>query len=104
MTTPDRVQKATVTIDVVEALDVRVGTITQVSDVAGSNKLVRLAVDFGDQQRQVLVGMKQERANPSEIRGLQALFIVNLEPRTMAGEVSEAMLFDIGYQVIRQVA
>ena len=29
--------------------------------------------------------------------GHQALFVVNLEPRTMAGQVSEGMLFDIGY-------
>ena len=36
-------------------------------------------------------------ANPEEILGCQALFVVNLEPRTMAGETSEGMLFDIGY-------
>jgi tRNA-binding EMAP/Myf-like protein len=38
-----------------------------------------------------------ERANPQEIVGLQALFVVNLEPRRMAGELSEGMLFDVGY-------
>ncbi len=41
--------------------------------------------------------MKQERANPKEIEGRQALFVVNLEPRKMRGMVSEGMLFDIGY-------
>ena len=41
--------------------------------------------------------MKQEREDPRKIEGKQALFVVNLEPRTMAGEVSEGMLFDIGY-------
>ena len=41
--------------------------------------------------------MKQERADPKEVEGRQALFIVNLAPRRMAGEVSEGMLFDIGY-------
>jgi tRNA-binding EMAP/Myf-like protein len=41
--------------------------------------------------------MKGERANPQEIVGLQALFVVNLEPRRMAGELSEGLLFDIGY-------
>ncbi len=35
--------------------------------------------------------------NPQEIEGLQALFVVNLEPRKMMGQVSEGMLFDIGY-------
>ena len=42
-------------------------------------------------------GMQQERSNPREIEGKQALFVVNLEPRKMMGEVSEGMLFDIGY-------
>ena len=41
--------------------------------------------------------MKKERANPKEIEGKQTLFVVNLEPKKMAGELSEGMLFDIGY-------
>jgi tRNA-binding EMAP/Myf-like protein len=41
--------------------------------------------------------MKQERTDPTEIVGRQALFVVNLEPRWMLGEVSEGMLFDLGY-------
>ena len=42
--------------------------------------------------------MKKERQNPkAEIEGKQALFVVNLEPRRMAGELSEGMIFDIGY-------
>ncbi|HEX4825103.1 MAG TPA: hypothetical protein VFV19_12425 [Candidatus Polarisedimenticolaceae bacterium] len=79
-------------------LDVRVGTIVAVEDVASSSKLVRLRVDFGDHTRTILAGMKQERANPKEIEGKQALFVVNLEPKKMAGEISEGMLFDIGYE------
>jgi tRNA-binding protein len=89
--------KATVTIDAVERLDVRVGTIESVEDVEGSDKLLKLTVGFGDQRRTILAGMKRERANPREIVGMQALFVVNLAPRRMAGEVSEGMLFDIGY-------
>jgi tRNA-binding protein len=80
-----------------EALDVRVGTIVRVEEVPKSAKLVRLVVDFGDHERNVLAGMKLERRDPTEIRGRQALFVVNVEPRTMAGEVSQAMLFDLGY-------
>ena len=89
--------KAVVSFDAVERLDVRVGTIESVEEVEGSTKLVRLRVNFGDHRRNVLAGMRRERANPREIEGRQALFVVNLEPRRMAGEVSEGMLFDIGY-------
>ena len=89
--------KPTVTIADVERLDVRVGTIVAVEDVPKSAKLLRLRVDFGDHTRTILAGMKTERADPQEIRGLQALFVVNLEPKRMAGETSEGMLFDIGF-------
>jgi len=41
--------------------------------------------------------MKKERAHPRDIEGRQALFAVNRGPRKMMGEVSEGMLFDIGF-------
>ena len=80
-----------------ERIDVRVGTIVSVNDIEGSDKLLKLTVDFGDHQRSILAGMKQERDDPREIEGRQALFVVNLAPKKMLGEVSEGMLFDIGY-------
>jgi tRNA-binding protein len=80
-----------------EKLDIRVGLIQKVEDVPNSEKLVRLKVDFGDFKRTILVGMKKERENPREIEGKQALFVVNMQPRLLMGELSEGMLFDIGY-------
>jgi tRNA-binding protein len=80
-----------------DRIDVRVGTIVSVEDVAGSDKLLKLAVDFGDHRRNILAGMKKEREDPREIEGRQALFVVNLERKKMMGQVSEAMLFDLGY-------
>lgn len=89
--------KPLVTIDDLDKLDIRVGTITAVDDVAKSDKLMKLTVDFGDHTRSILAGIKQERANPTEITGKQALFVINLPERKMAGELSQGMLFDIGY-------
>jgi len=89
--------KETIDFAVFDSVDIRVGTIDRVDDVEGSNKLVRLTVDFGDHTRTILAGMKQERENAREVEGKQALFVLNLAPRKMAGEVSEGMLFDIGY-------
>jgi tRNA-binding protein len=89
--------KPLITLQLLEQLDVRVGTIQAVSDVAGSDKLVQLRFHFGDHTRTVVAGLKQERADPREIEGRQALFVVNLPPRTLRGIVSEGMLFDIGY-------
>src|SRR5215470_6979817 len=94
--TPAQV-KPPVSPELLNQIDVRVGTILSVADVANSEKLVALEVNFGDHKRTVLAGMKQERSNPREIEGKQALFVVNLRPRKMTGIVSEGMLFDIGY-------
>ena len=89
--------KPPVELAALEALDIRVGTIVRVEEIPRSDRLMKLTVDFGDHSRTVLAGIKRERSNPAEIAGRQALFVFNLPPRKMAGEVSEAMLFDIGY-------
>lgn len=89
--------KPVVGIEALEALDIRVGTIERVDDIPRSDKLMKLTVNFGDHSRTILAGIKKERENPREIEGRQALFVVNLEPRKMAGEVSEGMMLDIGY-------
>ena len=88
--------KPVVPFAALEALDIRVGTIERVEEVPKSDRLLRLTVGFGDHRRTILAGMKQERENPTDIEGRQALFVVNLEPRRMMGEVSEGMLFDLG--------
>ena len=90
--------KPAISIDDLDRIDIRVGTIESVEDVAASDKLVRLRVNFGDHRRIILAGMKKERQDvKAEVEGRQALFVVNLPPRKMAGEKSEGMLFDIGY-------
>ena len=89
--------KPAITVADLEKIDVRAGTILAVDDVPGSDKLVQLRVSFGDHERVILSGMKQERADPREIVGRQALFVVNLPPKTIRGHVSEGMLFDIGF-------
>lgn len=90
--------KPNVTIDEIDAIDVRVGKIIDVEDIPSSRKLVSLLVDFGDFTRHISVGFKVEREDPREVIGKQALFIVNLPPKKMAGVISEGMIFDIGFQ------
>ncbi len=89
--------KPTISFEDFEKLDIRIGRITSVDDVPKSSKLMKLTVDFGDHTRSILAGIKKERQNPKKIEGKQALFVVNLPERKMAGEVSQGMLFDIGY-------
>ena len=89
--------KLSVTVEDLEKLDIRVGTIEAVDLVPGSDKLVALNVNFGDHHRTIVAALRRERADPKEIERRQALFVVNLEPRKMRGILSEGMLFDIGY-------
>ncbi len=89
--------KENIEMDDLDKIDIRVGTILSVEDIEKSDKMVKLVVDFGEFDRTILVGMKKERDDPTEIIGRQTLFVVNLAPRKMFGEISEGMLFDIGY-------
>jgi tRNA-binding protein len=90
--------KPIITIADLDKLDIRVGTVATVEFVADSDKLVKLTVEFGNGRRAVLASLRNERADPkTELEGRQALFVVNLAPRKMAGQISEAMLLDIGY-------
>lgn len=91
--------KPLITIDDLDKIDVRVGRIVLVEDVETSKKLIKMTVDFGGFTRTILSGMKEEREDcKAELEGKQALFVVNLAPRKMAGEMSEGMIYDIGYE------
>jgi tRNA-binding protein len=89
--------KPAITLEVLNQVDVRVGTIVSIREVPNSDNLMQLRVNFGDHTRTIVAGIKNERASPREVEGRQALFVVNLEPRKMRGVLSEGMLFDIGY-------
>jgi len=90
--------KPVIDFELLSKIDVRVGEILKVEDIKKSDKMIKLTVSFGSFERCILVGMKKEREDPTEVVGKQALFIVNLAPKKMFGEVSEGMLFDIGYE------
>ena len=89
--------KPPVALSILEQIDIRVGTILSIAEVPNSDKLMQLTVDFGDHQRTIVAGIRQERVDPNEVVGKQALFVLNLEPRKIKGVLSQGMLFDIGY-------
>ena len=96
-TGPDPNLKPLVPLDVFASLDVRLGTIEKVEPVPQSDRLMRLRVDFGTFHRTVIAGIRQERPNPDELVGVQTVFVVNVPPRRLRGEESEAMLLDAGF-------
>ena len=77
-----------------EKVDLRIGKIISAEKVEGSDKLLKLEVDFGQEKRQVIAGIgkayKQE-----ELIDKTAVFVVNLEPRIMMGLESQAMILAV---------
>jgi tRNA-binding EMAP/Myf-like protein len=89
--------KPTVVTALLEQLDVRAGTIHAAIPLAGTDRLAVLTVSFADRERTIVAGIRTERLSLDAIVGRQCLFVVNLEPRTIRGQLSEGMLFDIGF-------
>ncbi len=89
-------QKHEASIDDLYKIDVRLGTILVCEIVPGSEKLLRLEVDFADLgKRQILTGMAKWY-QPAELVGLQTTFVVNLPIRKMMGLESQGMVFALG--------
>ena len=88
----DEPQLPSITIDEFAKVVLLVGTITECSEVTGSDKLLKLQVDFGSSgTRQVLSGVKKH-FTPARLTGKQAVFVFNLAPRKMMGLESQGML------------
>jgi methionyl-tRNA synthetase len=74
------------------AVELRIGTILDVEPVPGSEKLLKLSVDFGEgTPRQVVSGIAKS-FSPDDLRGKQRTFATNLAPRKMMGIESQAMI------------
>lgn len=80
------------TIDDFSKLEFKVGTVLEASDIEGSERLLKLIVDLGeDEPRQILSGIKEWYA-PEDLVDKQFVFIANLEPRMMMGLESQGMI------------
>ena|ERR1035437_2123255 len=83
-----------ITIDEFKKVEIRIGKIISAEKLENADKLLKLQVDFGEFQRQILSGIA-EHYPPEELVGKQLPFIVNLEPRMMRGEESQGMLMAV---------
>ena len=73
-------------------VELRVGTVLEAEDLEGSEKLLKLKVDLGEEKpRQILAGVK-EWYKPKDFKGKQVVVVANLEPRIMMGLESAGMM------------
>lgn len=88
-----------ITYDDFKKLDIRMGTILEVSVVEDADKLLRCQVDVGDRDaegnvvpRQILSGIREYIEDPQTLVGKSFPYLVNLEPRTIRGHESQGMI------------
>ena len=74
-----------------EKLEIKVGTIVSAEKIPNSDKLLKLVIDFGSEQRQVLAGIA-EHYSPEQLVGLQVPVLMNIAPRKMRGLDSNGMI------------
>lgn len=82
------------TIDDLAKIKVCIGTILSAEFIEGSDKLIKLSVDFGEgKPRQILSGIRTYYPDPAVLVGIQTTFVTNLKPRMMMGLESNGMLY-----------
>ena len=87
----------TITYDEFKKMDIRIGTIKQVEPIEGTDKLLKCQVDTGDAElRQIVSGIREYYPEYETLVGKQVLYIVNLEPREIRGNMSHGMLMAVG--------
>jgi methionine--tRNA ligase beta chain len=84
-----------ITFDEFKKIKILMGKITACEKVENADKLLKLQVDFGDFQRQIVSGIA-ESYSPDELVGKTLPFVVNLEYRKFKGEESQGMLVATG--------
>ena len=89
--TEDIPLKPEITIDDLSKIDLRVGEVTEARKAEKSKKLLILKVKAGNSERQIVSGIAKHYT-PEEMVGKKVIFVANLKPATLAGNLSEGML------------
>jgi methionine--tRNA ligase beta chain len=74
-----------------QKLDIRVGKITEASQISGSRNLIKLLVDFKTEKRQAVAGLLQWY-KPQDLVGKKCVFVLNLQKRKLMGVESQCMI------------
>lgn len=81
----------TITIKEFKRLNIRIGTITEVERVPGSDKLYKMQVDMGGEVRQIVTGLV-DWYTIEELKGKVIAVLMNLKPAKIFGQWSYGML------------
>lgn len=85
-----------ISIEDFKKVEITVGEIVSAENIEGSEKLLKLTINFGAQERQVLSGIAKFFPDPHALVGKRVPFVTNLAPRMMMGLESQAMILATG--------
>lgn len=80
-----------ISFDEFKKLDLRVAKIIKAEKIEGADKLLKLQIDLGGEERQIVAGIAEEY-DPESLKDREIVVLANLEPREIFGEKSEGML------------
>ena len=81
-----------ITFDEFKKVELKVAEIKSVEEIEGADKLYKLEIDLGDEQRTMVAGIKLHYPNKEELVGKKVAVVSNLEPRALRGVTSHGML------------
>lgn len=71
--------------------DLRVGFVKKAERIKRTKKLIKLLVDFGDEERVIVTGIA-DQYSPQDLEGKKFIFVLNLKPKKFSGIESQGML------------
>ncbi len=80
------------TIEDFAKLEIKIGKVISAEKIPEGDKLLKLVVDFGSEQRQIMSGIAEFFPEPNVLVGRQMPFITNLETRKLRGYESQGMI------------
>jgi methionyl-tRNA synthetase len=85
-----------ISIEEFKKLEIKIGEIKSAENIEGSEKLLKLSVDMGEETpRQVVSGIAKFFPDPQTLVGRKCAFAANLEPRSIMGLESQGMILAV---------
>ncbi len=81
----------TIKFDDFAKIDLRIARIVSAEKIEGADKLLKLIVSLGEEERQIVAGIAQHYS-PEELVGKKIVLVANLEPKKLRGVESQGML------------
>jgi len=83
-----------ISFDDFKKLEIKIGKVLSAEKVEGTDKLIKLEIDFGTEKRQLVAGMA-EFFKPEHFIGKESPILMNLEPKTFQGIESQGMILAV---------